>query len=181
MQAVIAKGGPIVGKTVKEIRFRTHYGAAVIAVHREGNRVHDHPGNIKLQAGDVLLLEAGPTFVSKNAENDRSFALIAEVEDSAPPRLRLFALALFLTVTMLVVYVAQGTSLLITALIAGILMVSFGVLTQQEARDAIKWDIFVTIGAAFGVSSALTNSGVAKGLAGFLVDVGQAIGIGGTL
>ena len=181
VQAVIAKGGPVVGKTVKEIRFRTHYGAAVIAVHREGNRVHDHPGNIKLQAGDVLLLEAGPTFVSKNAENDRSFALIAEVEDSAPPRLRLFALALFLTVTMLVVYVAQGTSLLITALIAGILMVSFGVLTQQEARDAIKWDIFVTIGAAFGVSSALTNSGVAKGLAGFLVDVGQAIGIGGTL
>ena len=179
VQAVIAKGGPIVGKTVKEVRFRTHYGAAVIAVHREGNRVHEHPGNIKLQAGDVLLLEAGPTFISKNAENNRSFALLAEVEDSAPPRLRLFALAVFLTVTMLVVYTAQGTSLLITALIAGILMVSFGVLSQQEARDAIKWDIFVTIGAAFGVSSALTNSGVAKGLAGFLVDVGQAIGIGG--
>ena len=181
VQAVIAKGGPIAGKTVKEIRFRTHYGAAVIAVHREGNRVHDHPGNIKLQAGDVLLLEAGPTFISKNAENDRSFALLAEVEDSAPPRLRLFALAVFLTVTMLVVYTAKGTSLLITALIAGILMVSFGVLSQQEARDAIKWDIFVTIGAAFGISSALTNSGVAGGLAGFLVDVGQAIGIGGTL
>ena len=179
VQAVIAKGGLIVGKTVKEVRFRTHYGAAVIAVHREGNRVHDHPGNIKLQAGDVLLLEAGPTFISKNAENDRSFALLAEVEDSAPPRLRLFALAVFLTVTMLAVYTIQGTSLLITALIAGILMVAFGILSQQEARDAIKWDIFVTIGAAFGISSALSNSGVAGGLAGFLVNIGTAVGIGG--
>jgi len=178
VQAVVARRSPLVGKTVKEVRFRTQYGAAVIAVHREGNRVHDHPGQVKLQAGDVLLLEASPTFLSKNADNYRTFALLAVVEDSAPPRLGLFFLAVFLTVAMLAVYTAQGTSLLITALVAAILMVSFGVLSQQEARDAIKWDIFVTIGAAFGISAALTNSGVAGGLATFLVDIGMGIGIG---
>ena len=74
MQAVVARRSPLVGKTVKEARFRTQYDAAVIAVHREGNRVHDHPGQIKLQAGDVLLLEASPTFLSKNADNYRTFA-----------------------------------------------------------------------------------------------------------
>ena len=45
VQAVIARKGPLVGKTVKEVKFRTRYGAAVIAVHREGKRIHDHPGN----------------------------------------------------------------------------------------------------------------------------------------
>jgi K+/H+ antiporter YhaU regulatory subunit KhtT len=65
VQAVISRQGFLVGKTIKEVRFRTLYGAAVIAVHREGKRVHDHPGNVKLHAGDVLLLEAGPSFMSK--------------------------------------------------------------------------------------------------------------------
>jgi di/tricarboxylate transporter len=181
VQAVVARRSPLVGKTVKEARFRTQYDAAVIAVHREGNRVHDHPGQIKLQAGDVLLLEASPTFLSKNSDNYRTFALLAVVDDSAPPRLGLFFLAVFLTVTMLLVYSIQGTSLLITALVAAIFMVSFGVLSQQEARDAIKWDIFVTIGAAFGISAGLTNSGVAGGLASFLVDIGMGIGIGGEI
>ncbi len=51
--------------------------------------VHDHPGRVNLQAGDVLLLEAGPSFVAKNANKDKSFALLNEVKDSAPPRLKL--------------------------------------------------------------------------------------------
>ena len=60
--------------------FRGKYGAAVIAVHRHGKRVQDYPGNIKLQSGDVLLLEAGPTFIAQNTDNQRSFALISEVK-----------------------------------------------------------------------------------------------------
>ena len=54
----MARKGPLVGKTAGEVGFRTRYGAAVIAVHRDGTRVQDLPGNIKLQGGDVLLLEA---------------------------------------------------------------------------------------------------------------------------
>jgi uncharacterized protein with PhoU and TrkA domain len=105
VEAVIARRGPLAGKTVKQVRFRTRYGAAVIAVHRDGSRIHEHPGRIKLQAGDVLLLEAGPTFIKGSADNDRAFSLLAEVEDSAPPRLKLLIPALVITVAMLAVYV----------------------------------------------------------------------------
>ena len=80
VQAVAAKSGPLAGKTVREICFRTTYGAAVISVHREGRRVHEHPGNIQLHAGDVLLLEAGPTFLKRSANNDHAFALLAPVK-----------------------------------------------------------------------------------------------------
>ncbi len=52
----------------------------VIAVHRNGKRIQDYPGNIKLNSGDVLLLEAGPTFIARNTDNQRSFALISEVK-----------------------------------------------------------------------------------------------------
>ena len=178
VQAVIARQGPLVGKTVKDMRFRTRYGAAVIAVHREGKRVHDHPGQVKLHAGDVLLLEAGPSFFVKSANNDKSFALLSEIKDSAPPRLSLLIPALMLTAAALAVYTANVASLLICALIASILMVCLGILSQQEVRDAINWEVYITIAAAFGIGTALTNSGVASGVADFLVSVGDVIALG---
>lgn len=177
VEAVVARRGPLVGKTVKEVRFRTRFGAAVIAVHRDGNRIHDHPGKIKLQAGDVLLLEAGPTFIKRSAE--ASFALLAEVEDSAPPRLSLLIPALVITAAMLIVFTAGVASLLVCALVASILMVMLGIMSEQEARDAVNWDVYITIAAAFGIGIALVNSGVAGGIASFLVDVGEAVGMGG--
>ena len=178
VQAVIGRQGPLVGKTVKDVRFRTQYGAAVIAVHREGKRVHQHPGKIKLQAGDVLLLEAGPAFIAANANNSRAFTLLSEVEDSAPPRLKLLIPALFLAVAMLAVFTAGVASLLVCALVAAIIMVCIGILSQQEARDAVDWEIYVTIACAFGIGTALTNSGVAGGIANFLVAIGTGLGIG---
>jgi len=179
VQAVVARRGPLVGKTVKTIRFRTRYGAAVIAVHREGKRVHEHPGNVKLQAGDVLLLEAGRSFMAKNSEgNNTSFVLLAEVEDSAPPRLRLLVPALLITVGMLAVFMAGLTSLLVSGLVASILMVVLGILSEQEARDAVNWDIYITIASAFGIGTALLNSGVADAIAKFLVNIGEGLGIG---
>ncbi len=179
VEAVIGRRGPLVGMTVKEIKFRTKYGAAVIAVHRDGKRIHDHPGKIKLQAGDVLLLEAGTSFMQKSSENNRAFALIAEVEDSAPPRLYLLIPALVLTVTMLAVYTAEVASLLVCALIGSALFVYLGILSEQEARDAVNWDIYIAIASAFGIGNALVNSGVASVIAEFLVNVGENIGLGG--
>jgi len=178
VQAVIARRSKLLGKTVKEARFRTRYGAAVIAVHREGKRIQEHPGNIKLHAGDVLLLEAGPSFIRQNAEKDTSFSLLSEVQDSSPPRLKLLIPALALTVAMLAVYTSKAASLLVCALVASLLMVLFGILSQQEVRDAINWEVYITIAAAFGIGTALTNSGVAGGVADGLVQLGEALGIG---
>ncbi|GAX22176.1 hypothetical protein FisN_19Lh236 [Fistulifera solaris] len=178
VQAVVARSGALVGHTVKEARFRSRYGAAVIAVHREGKRIHDHPGQIKLQAGDVLLLEAGPTFFSKSAEHDRSFALLAEVEDSAPPRLSLIIPAVMIVAATLAVYTAELIDLVVGGLLASFLMVGIGCLSEQEARDSIHWDIYVIIGSAFGIGSGMLNSGLADIVADFLVDVGKAISLG---
>eukprot|EP00986_Skeletonema_menzelii_P019695 scaffold28949_cov154-Skeletonema_menzelii.AAC.1 len=125
VQAVVAKQGPLVGRTPAEMHFRTKYGAAVIAVHRNGKRIQDYPGNIKLHSGDVLLLEAGPTFIARNTDNQRSFALISE-----------------------------------------------------ECRDAVNWEVYITIASAYGIGSALTKSGLASVIADFLVAIGVGIGIG---
>jgi len=78
---------------------------------------------------------------------------------------------------MLVVYVAGWMSLLVSALCASILMVAFGILSEQEVRDAVKWDVYLIIAAAFGIGEALVKSGVANGIANFIVDIGTGIGL----
>ncbi|KAL7547487.1 hypothetical protein ACHAWF_010781 [Thalassiosira exigua] len=186
VQAVVARKGPLVGKTAAEVGFRTRYGAAVIAVHRDGTRVQDLPGNIKLHAGDVLLLEAGPTFISRNTDNQQSFALISEVKDSKPPRLDKLIPAVLLVLAMLVIVtIGQGlfpdqnmSSLLVCGLVTAIIMVSLGILSQQECRDAVNWEVFITIACAFGIGAAMAESGLASLIADGLVKLGTALGIG---
>ena len=178
VQAVIARKGPLVGKSIKEAKFRTRFNCVVIAVHREGTRVKENPGSVVLQAGDVLLLEAASTFVTDNKDNTRCFALVSELEDSTPPRLKLLIPALILTIAMLVVFTIGVASLLETALCASVGMILIGILTQQEARDAINWEIYVTIAGAFGIGKAMINSGVANGVAQGLSSAGDKIGIG---
>ena len=108
----------------------------------------------------MLLLEAGPTFISRNVENQHSFALISEVKDSKPPRLNKLIPALVLTLAMLIV-VAIGpalfpdqnmSSLLVCGLVVAFIMVCLGILSQQECRDAVNWEVYVTIACAFGTS-----------------------------
>jgi K+/H+ antiporter YhaU regulatory subunit KhtT len=180
VQAVVARGSPLVGKTVAETHFRSNYGGAVIAIQRGSERIHEHPGRVPLQTGDALLIQAGPDFYERQKNDYRTFALVSEVENSSPPRPRLFLLCVVMIVTSLVVASLEMRNLLITASIVGILMVSMGVVTQQEARDSVHWDLFIVIASAFGISNAMEASGFAGLVATAIVSVGDAIGIGGT-
>ncbi len=72
MEAVVATNCPIIGKTIKQGRFRHIYNAVVIAVARNGQRIVKKIGDIDLMAGDTLLLEADPTFVERH-RNNRDF------------------------------------------------------------------------------------------------------------
>jgi di/tricarboxylate transporter len=181
VQAVVARGSPLVGQTVKSAHFRSRYGGVVIAIQRGSERVHELPARVKLQTGDVLLVEAGPNFVDKQGTDYRTFALVSEVENSSPPRPRLFLLCAALIVASLSVAGLEIRSLLVTAGIVGIVMVALGVVTQQEARDCLQWDLYVAIASAFGIAEAMENSGVAGGVATFLVNVGAWLGIGGEI
>lgn len=125
------------------------------------------------------MLEAGKSFIVANKnQQDKAFTLIAEVEGSSPPRFRMLIPAVVLTVGAYVCYMLKLSSLFGTAMVAAILMVMVGVLSESEARSAVRWEIYLTIAPAFGVGQALINSGVAGAMATFLVNLGTSMGIG---
>jgi di/tricarboxylate transporter len=170
VEAVVAAHSSLVGQTVRQSRFRTIYDAAILAVHRQGVRVTETKvGDIRLQAGDVLLIECRPEFV-EGRQRDPNFALIAEVEDSAPPRhdrAWLAAVVLFL----MVLVNATGTMDLMTAsLTAAALMLLTRCLSGEEARRSIDWPVLISIAAAFGIAAAIQKSGAAQLIAARLVE-----------
>lgn len=180
VEAVVAARSPLVHKTVRDVRFRTHYDAAIIAVHRQGERVRAKVGDIVLEAGDTLLLETHPAFLRRHG-NDASFALVREVEGSAPPRHSRAWVAGAIMVAMVAASAAGLVSLVTAALVAVGLMIATRCLTAGEARRSMDLPVLVTIAAAFGVGRALDESGAAAVIASGLVEVAEPLGPAGLL
>ncbi|GMH35609.1 hypothetical protein BSKO_03477 [Bryopsis sp. KO-2023] len=181
VQAVISPQSRLVGFTVKENQFRTRFHAAIIGVHRQGQRIKEKIGDIVLRGGDVLLLDTGSQFLSQN-RNNRNFALVSEVENSSPPR---FDRAVISTVILILMIASQllgvafsrdFVDLMTAALLAAGLMLLMQCLSGDAARSSIKWDVIITIAAAFGISTAMEKSHVAKEIADILVKGGEAMG-----
>src|SRR5690606_7902927 len=160
IEAVAGVGSSLAGKNVRELQFRTRFEAAIIAVHRNGERVGGKVGDIVLEAGDVLLLEAPPSFLRRH-KNDSNFALVTEVEGSAPMQHEKAPIALGLVLAMIVLSATGVLPLLVAALLAAGAMLVTGCLSGAEARRALELRVLIAIAAAFGVGAALESSGAA--------------------
>ena len=100
-EAVISASSPLVGRGIREANFRTIYDAAVIAVHRNGERLRRKIGDIVLLAGDTLLLLTGTGFVRAH-RNNPDFYLVSEAGVSAPERREKAPLAAAIAIAMVV-------------------------------------------------------------------------------
>lgn len=164
IEAVVSDSCPVAGKTIRAGRFRSIYNAAVIAVARNGERIHKKIGDIVLRPGDTLLMEAHPSFADQQ-RNTRDFFLVGRVEGSTPPRHERAWLSMAILAVMVIVAGFEWLSMLNAALVAGGLMVATGCCTANEARRSIDWEVLLVIGAAVGISKAMQTTGVADGLA----------------
>lgn len=170
VEAVVSNTCPIVGKTIKEGRFRTVYDAAVLAVARNGERVRGRIGDITLRPGDVLLLEANPSFEPR-LRNARDFLLIRALEESAPRRHRHAPVALGILLSMVIAAALGWLDMLHAAMLAGGLMIMTRCCSIAEARQSVDWSVLIVIGAALGMGEALKASGAARTLAESLLAV----------
>jgi di/tricarboxylate transporter len=168
IEAVVSDSCPLVGKTVRDGRFRTVYNAVIIALARNGQRVSKKIGDIVLRAGDTLLLEAQPSFVQQRS-NSRDFFLVSRIEDSTPPSFEKSWLALLILTGMVVAASFRWTSMLNAAMIAAGLMIITRCCPWRVARSSIDWQVLLAIVAAFGIGQALHISGAAGTIAGNLI------------
>ncbi len=164
IEAVVSNSCPLVGKTVREGRFRTLYNAAIIAVHRNGERIHAKIGDIELHAGDTLLIEAHPNFIEQH-RNSRDFYLVSRIEGFSTPRHERATAAGLIFLGMIL---AAGTGLLDmlhAAMLAAGLMILTRCCNSSVARNSVDWQVLVAIAASFGLGKAMETTGAAREIA----------------
>jgi di/tricarboxylate transporter len=179
-EAVVGATSPLVGRTLKEISFRGRYQAAVVAIHRAGDRVKGKLGEVKLHVGDTLMILADPGFRARY--RDRNDFLLVSTLGGAPPVATGRAWIVFAVAVGIVGGAALGLlPILHLSLLGALALVATGVLTSSEARRSVDMSVIVVIAAAFGLGAAMANSGLATMVAGWLVETLGGFGPTGVL
>jgi di/tricarboxylate transporter len=164
VEAVVSSTCPLVGRTIREGNFRSTYGAVVIAVARDGERLRMKIGDITLEPGDTLLLEAGPAFLQRQ-RTSRHFYLVSEISGAAPPRHDRAWIACTVLAGMVLAVAMNLLPMVAAALAAAGLMVATRCLSSTEARRAIEWEALLLIAASFGLARAMQTTGLAGSIA----------------
>ena len=161
----------LVGSTIKASGFRMRFDCVVVSVSRNGRRINQKVGSIRLRAGDTLLIEAARGFVQRYRYS-RDFLLLSRIDDisipdttKAPVTLGLLGL-FFMTVVSGLLPLVSAAMLLVVALgVCGCISLDFA----QRSVDA---RVLLAIGASLSIGVALQNTGLAAMAAEGLMLVG---------
>lgn len=170
IEAVVSNTCPIVGRTIREGRFRSQYDAVVLAVARNGQRLRGKIGDMRLQPGDALLLEANPLFLEKQRLS-RDFYLISSVPDSEPLRHEKAPIAIVTLALMVILAAVGGLSMLKAAVLAAMMMLLTGCCAPRRAMRSIEWSVLLVIAAALGIGQAMEATGAAGAIASTFIGI----------
>ncbi len=174
-EVVISHRSTLIGRTPKELGFRRRFEAAILAVHRSGERIHGRIGDIRLQAGDTLLLSAKAGF-RKAFSRSAMFYLVSPVEAEPPERYQRANLTLITLLGLVLVPSLTRVPMLVAAMAALVVLVLAGCVTVRGARRSINWTVLLLIGSAFGIAAALDKTGAAAAIGGALVNATASFG-----
>eukprot|EP00929_Paragymnodinium_shiwhaense_P099161 TRINITY_DN6070_c0_g1_i8.p1 TRINITY_DN6070_c0_g1~~TRINITY_DN6070_c0_g1_i8.p1 ORF type:complete len:723 (-),score=108.25 TRINITY_DN6070_c0_g1_i8:497-2665(-) len=184
-EVTLYPSAPLLSAPKSAAHLRRVYGACIIAVRRPGCPVRWRvAGEHVLKADDVILLEADSTFLGKPAWA-QNFSIVRQVPGSSPPRTTLdhdTPRALITCIGMLVLIIsvtAEWVELDYGAGVFVMILLFSGALDIHSLYNSIKAPIILTIAAAFGVSLALQNSGVAYFVATSIMSVALKFGAAG--
>ncbi|MCA9074477.1 MAG: SLC13 family permease [Planctomycetaceae bacterium] len=168
IEVVVSDRCPLVGSSIRDGHFRTVYDAAVVAVARSGRRISGRIGDIVLQAGDTLLLEARPSFV-KELQDSPDFYLISGVENSTSVRHNRANVAIAILACLVIVASMEWLEMVTASLLAAALMIVTGCCSVSEAHKSIDWSVLLVIGGSLGVGLTLDRSGAALAIANAMI------------
>ena len=169
--AVVASSSMLAGRTLKDVEFRSRFDASVMAVRRGDERLSGKLGDIRLRAGDVLILAAGPDF--RMRDNLRSNLHILDVENPGPMQLDARnawmlggAFAVFLTFALF-----QLAPFALIAFLFAAFVISMNWVAPREARRAFPFDLLIVLWGAVLLSEIVRRSGASDWAATAIADL----------
>lgn len=151
----------LIGKTIREIKFRTKYGLNILGMKHNGEALDGKIVDQPLQLGDVLLVVGDWKLIRELSMKIHNFIVLnvaAEVQSFAPASSQA-PYALLSLLLMVFLMVSNLMPNLIAALIACLLMGKFRCINMESAYKAIHWPSIILIVGMMPFALALQKTG----------------------
>jgi di/tricarboxylate transporter len=171
-EVVIPPGSALIGKSALTVWMRKTYGISMVGLHRGGKTMREGEGirEMPLQAGDTLVVHTTWEALAR-VEKDRNFVVVTTEyphEELRPHKVP--AAMLFFTITLGLVLVTD-LRLSVALLTGAVGMVVAGVLTVDEAYDAVSWKTVFLLASLIPLGIAVEASGTAAWIADQTLEV----------
>jgi len=179
-EAAISPSSPLIGNNVRESNFREKYGAVIIAIHRNGERINKKIGDIVLFPGDTLLLLADKNF-RKKWYHSNDFYLISDTEAiPSKPKWQMFiSVGVLLLIVLLTLF--KIMPLISAAALGALILIISRCITPQEASRSIDFKVLIIIASALGIANAMENSGLAEFISSNILTMASNFGAIGVI
>ena len=171
-EAFIMPNSHLVNHTVADSRFRELYNVNVLGVKRHGEYDLGDVRDVKMHAGDSLLIQGTWENLTGLEEYTDEFVLLGQPEKRAARvtldrKAPVAALIMAGMILLMVLDVVPGVA---AVLLASVLMVLTGCLrNMEEAYTSINWSSVVLIAAMIPMSVAFDKTGITAAISGFLL------------
>jgi di/tricarboxylate transporter len=167
-EATLSPRSKIVGRTLKEVRFRDRFGFTALAIWRHGDVITERLRDKPLYFGDALLLQGPPGRVA--ALNDgNEFLVLQHVDIEKRNRNNKAPVAAGIMLLVIALAIFSNLGIAISMVIGSVLMVLTGCLTMDDAYDSIDWRTVFLVGGMLTLGIAMENTGTARFLANLLL------------
>ncbi len=168
VEVVVSEHCPLIGKTVRDSRFRTHYNAAIVAISRDGSHIKQKIGDIALKSGDTLLLDARENFLEQQRYS-KDFLLTSQIKGARAVRHERSLIAILILALLVIVVNFQWLSMLQASMIGAGLMLASRCVSSVVARKSIDYQVLIIIAASIALGTAVEKTGLADQAANILI------------
>ncbi len=173
-EAVIAPSSRMIGRNIEQIGFRRQTGCLVLGIQRRSRMIRKSMLDIRLEAGDILLLFGYQSEIIELRDNRD--LLLLDWSTKELPDIRKSILAQLIFIGTVACAATSFLPIEIAALSGAIAMIASGCLNIRQAVRALDMRIFLLIGAAFAMGLALEKTGGAEYIGLTVVNTFQPYG-----
>jgi di/tricarboxylate transporter len=163
VEAILLLRSPLVGRTLRGLRFREKFGLQVLAINRHGETIRRKISRSTLQTGDVLLIQGNRANIAA-LEEDKSFRVIGSLDDKIP-NLRRAPIAILAFLGSLALATLNIVPFSVATLLGVLVVFITRCITPEEAYREVEWKALILIGCMLGLGRSLEYTGAAEFLA----------------
>ncbi|MDZ4731858.1 MAG: SLC13 family permease [Xanthomonadales bacterium] len=162
-EVVLPPGSRLIGQTINQARLRKRYGISVLAINRRGEILSRGIRDLELEIGDCLVSHS--TWQDLSAvSRERDFIVATEIPKEEQRSHKVGYALVFFSISILMILFTDYR-LSISLLVGALGMVLAGVLSMDEAYNAVSWKTVFLLASLIPLGQAMERTGTAAWIA----------------